>query len=79
MPPLAHVISGLIWAALGRLGAAITVTWLLALFSLVTTGAVFGWIHGHDAQQSFDALQQNPGPAWHQLLLAWQTLIHGAR
>ena len=142
MPPLAHVISGLIWAALGLVGALVTLTWVLALFSLVTTGAVFGWIpfhlplwaailgliflyqaliwplravrhgmmmprlyghpypwhafwdglmgvfllavaawyfthHGHEVQQSFDSLQQNARPAWHQLLLAWQTLVHG--
>lgn len=141
MPPLAHVICGLIWAALGLVGALLTLTWVLALLSLVTTGAVFGWMpfhlplwaailglvfifqaliwplravrhgmmprfygyphpwhafwdglvgllllalivwylahHGHDLQQSFDSLQQNARPAWHQLLLAWQTLVHG--
>jgi len=47
MPPLAHFISGLIWAALGLLGALVTVVWLFALFSLVTTGAVFGWLPSH--------------------------------
>jgi len=142
MPPLAHVISGLIWAALGLVVAVATVAWLLALFSLVSTGAVFGWLpfqlplwaaiiaivliyqaviwplravrhgmmlrvhgyaypwhtfwdglagliilllvvwyfthHGHDLQQSFDSLQQNARPAWHQFLLAWQTLVHGS-
>jgi len=141
MPPLAHLISGLIWAALGLVAALVTLTWVLALFSLVTTGAVFGWMplhlplwaavlglvlvyqavvwplravrhamvpgfyshaypwhafwdglvalivlafavwyfthHGHDLQQSFDSLQQNVQPAWHQFLLAWQTLVHG--
>jgi phage shock protein PspC (stress-responsive transcriptional regulator) len=141
MPPLAHFISGLIWAALGLVAALITLTWVLALFSLVTTGAVFGWMplhlplwaaliglvllyqavvwplravrhgmmprfygypypwhafwdglvgllllalvvwyvthHGHDLQRSFDSLQQNVQPAWHQFLLAWQTLVHG--
>jgi len=141
MPPLAHFISGLIWAALGLVVALVTLGWLLALFSLVTTGAVFGWIphhlplwavvialilifqavvwplraarhgmiprvygyaypwhsfldglvglfvlllvlwylthHGHDLQQTFDTLQQNAQPAWHQFLLAWQTLVHG--
>ena len=141
MPPLAHFISGLIWAALGLMAALLTVSWLLALFSLVTTGAVFGWMpfhlplwatvigliliyqavvwplravrhgmmprfygypypwhafwdglaglllfgfavwyfthHGDHLQQSFDSLQQNMQPAWHQFLLAWQTLIHG--
>jgi phage shock protein PspC (stress-responsive transcriptional regulator) len=141
LPPLAHFISGLIWVALGLLGALMTLTWLLALFSLITTGAVFGWIpfnlplwaavigliviyqavvwplravrhgmmprfygypypwhafwdglvgllllavvvwylthHGHDLQHSLDSLQQNMQPAWHQLLLAWQTLVHG--
>lgn len=142
MPPLAHVISGLIWVALGLMVALATVAWLLALFSLVTTGAVFAWLpfqlplwaaiiamvliyqaviwplravrhgmmprvhgyaypwhtfwdglagliilllvvwyfthHGHDLQQSFDSLQQNARPAWHQFLLAWQTLVHGS-
>ncbi len=141
MPPLAHFASSLIWAALGLVAALITVGWLLALFSLITTGALFGWIplhlplwaaiigliliyqavvwplraarhaaapryygylhpwhafwdalvglfifalavwfftrHGHDLQQSFDSLQQNVQPAWHQLQLAWQTLTHG--
>ena len=142
LPPLAHVISGLIWAALGLLAALVTLAWLLALFSLVTTGAVFAWNpfhlplwaaiialiliyqavvwplravrhglmprvyvyghpwhtfwdgllglclfvfvvwyfthHGHDLRQSFGSLQQNLRPAWHQLLMAWQTLINGA-
>ncbi|MGH8317018.1 MAG: PspC domain-containing protein [Steroidobacteraceae bacterium] len=140
MPPLAHFISGLIWAAMGLLAALVTLAWLFALFSLITTGAVFGWIpfqlplwvvviglfaiyqavvwplravghammprygypypwhafwdglvllflvafgawyfthHGHDVRHSFDALQQNVQPAWHQLVLAWQTLVHG--
>jgi phage shock protein PspC (stress-responsive transcriptional regulator) len=142
LPPLAHFISGLIWAALALVAALLTLAWLIALFSLVTTGAVFGWIpfhlplwaavigllllyqavvwplravrhammprlyayaypwhafwdglvalcllalvlwfvthHGQDLQHSFDSLQQNLRPAWHQLLLAWQTLVHGA-
>jgi phage shock protein PspC (stress-responsive transcriptional regulator) len=141
MPPLAHLISGLIWAALGLLVALVTLAWLLALISLTTTGAVLGWIpfhlplwvaviglilvyqavvwplravrhglaprfygypypwhaawdalvglflfafavwylthHGHDLRYSFDSLEQNVQPAWHQLVLAWQTLIHG--
>ncbi len=142
LPPLAHFISSLIWAALGLLAALVTVGWLFALFSLITTGAVFGWMplhvplwaaviglllvyqavvwplravrhglvprsygylypwhvfwdglvglilfafivwyfvhHGHDLQQSFNSVQQNVRPAWHQFLLAWQTLVHGA-
>ena len=141
LPPLAHFISGLMWVAFGLLGALVTLAWLLALFSLITTGAVFGWMplqvplwaavigllviyqalvwplravrhammprfygypypwhafwdalvglfllalavwyfthHGHDLQQSLDSLQQNAKPAWRQLLLAWQTLVHG--
>jgi phage shock protein PspC (stress-responsive transcriptional regulator) len=141
LPPLAHFISGLIWAALGLVAAFVTLAWVLALISLVTTGAVFGWMplhlplwgaiigliliyqavvwplravrhgmvprfygyaypwhafwdalvgllllalilwyftqHGHDLRGSFDSLQQNMQPAWHQFLLAWQTLIHG--
>lgn len=47
MPPLAHFISGLIWAALGLVAALATLTWVLALLSLVTTGAVFGWMPLH--------------------------------
>jgi phage shock protein PspC (stress-responsive transcriptional regulator) len=142
MPPVAHFVSGLVWAALGLVTALLTLGWLLALFSLVTTGAVFGWFplhlplwaaiigliliyqvvvwplravrhamvphyygyphpwhgfwdalvglcllavvvwllthHGHDLQQSFDSLQQSARPAWHQFVLAWQTLVHGA-
>jgi phage shock protein PspC (stress-responsive transcriptional regulator) len=142
LPPLAHFISGLIWAALGLVAALVTVAWLLALFSLITTGTVFQWMpirlplwaaiialvlvyqavvwplravrhglmprfygntypwhslwdgllgvcllvfvvwyfthHGHDLRQSFDSLQQNLRPAWHQLLAAWQTLVQGA-
>lgn len=142
MPPLAHFISGLIWAALGLVAALVTLAWLFALFSLVTTGALFGWMpyhlplwagvigivliyqavvwplravrhammprldgylypwhgfwdglvglfilllvlwyfthHGHDLQQTLDSLQQNVQPAWQQLLLAWQTLVHGS-
>ena len=141
MPPLAHFISGLIWAALGLVAALVTLGWLLALISLITTGAVFGWAptglpfwaaliglillyqaviwplravrhalvprfygyvspwrafwdaliglavfgvivayaahHGHDLKQSLEALQRNAQPAWLQLQLAWQTLIHG--
>jgi phage shock protein PspC (stress-responsive transcriptional regulator) len=141
MPPLAHFISGLIWAALGLVAALATLAWLLALLSLVTTGAVFGWIplhlplwaavigllliyqavvwplrivrhgmmprfygyrypwqafwdglvglflfalavwyfshHGYDLQHSLSSLEQNMRPAWHQLLLAWQTLVDG--
>lgn len=142
LPPLGHFVSGLIWAALGLVAALVTVGWLLALFSLITTGGVFGWIplhlplwvgiigliliyqvvvwplravrhavvpryygylypwhafwdalvglfilalvfwyfthHGHDLQQSFNSVQQNFQPAWHQLVLAWQTLTNGA-
>ena len=47
MPPLAHLISSLIWAGLGLVAALATLAWLLALFSLITTGAVFGWIPFH--------------------------------
>ena len=142
LPPLAHFISSLIWAALGLVAALVTLAWLLALFSLITTGAVFGWIpfhlplwivvvsliliyeavvwplralrhglvpryygypyprhvfwdalvglflcviavwylahHSQDLRHSLDTLQQNAQPAWHQLVLAWQTLINGA-
>ena len=47
LPPLAHVISGLIWAVLGLVAVLVTVIWLLALFSLITTGAVFDWMPSH--------------------------------
>jgi phage shock protein PspC (stress-responsive transcriptional regulator) len=47
VPPLAHLVSSLMWAVLGILAALITVGWLVALFSLVTTGAVFGWMPWH--------------------------------
>lgn len=47
MPPVAHLVSSLIWVALGLTAALATLVWLLALFSLVTTGAVFGWIPFH--------------------------------
>jgi phage shock protein PspC (stress-responsive transcriptional regulator) len=42
-PPFAHFISGLIAAALGLVAALVTLGWVLALFSLVSTGAMFGW------------------------------------
>jgi phage shock protein PspC (stress-responsive transcriptional regulator) len=47
LPPLAYLICGLIAAALGLVGALVTVAWLFALFSLLTTGAVFGWMPFH--------------------------------
>lgn len=47
LPPLAHFISGLIWAALGLMAALLTLGWILALLSLVTTGAVWGWMPFH--------------------------------
>ncbi len=141
LPPLAHIIFALIWAALGLLAALVALGWLLALLSLITTGAVFGWIphhmplwaailalillyqmvawplravrhalaprlygyaypwhtfwdtilwlsllalavwlfthHGQHLEGSLAALRQHARPAWHQLLLAWQTLLHG--
>lgn len=140
-PPLAHLICSLIWVAMGLLIALVTLGWLLALFSLITTGAVLGWAphqlplwaavlallvlyqmvawplravryalgprlygypypwhaiwdglvglslfafalwffahHGRDVRHTFASLQQHARPAWHQFLLAWQTLIHG--
>lgn len=142
LPPLAHFISSLIWAALGLVAALVTLAWVLALFSLITTGAVFGWMpfhqplwvvviglvliyqaviwplrgvrhalvprlygylypwhafwdalvglfilvlvvwyfahHGQDLRHTLGTLQQNAQPAWHQLVLAWQTLTNGA-
>lgn len=139
LPPLAHFISGLIWAGLGLVAMLATLVWLLALFSLFLTGAIFGWVpfqlptwaaaiglilvyqavawplrnvrhalmprfygymhpwhafwdalvglclfvlavwyfthHGQDMRHAFVSLRQNAGPAWHQFLLAWQTLF----
>jgi len=143
MPPLAHFISEVLGAALGLVAALVTLVWVFALLSLMTTGAVFNWMlphlplwaavlglivlfqlvlwplraarhammpsfhgypypwhslgdglvllllvlfavwycthHGDDLRQSVATLQQNVQPAWHQLLLAWQTLVHGTR
>ena len=141
LPPLAHIIFALMWAALGLLAALVALGWLLALLSLITTGAVFGWVphhvplwaailalillyqmvawplravrhalaprlygyaypwhtfwdailwlsllalavwlfthHGQHLHGSLAALRQHVRPAWHQLLRAWQTLLHG--
>lgn len=141
-PPLARFLCALIGVAAALLTALLTLAWLLALFSLITTGAVLGWVphqlplwaailvlivvyqmllwplravryavrprvygyphpwhgfsdalialslisvvlwlfvhHGQDVRHTVDSLQRHAGPAWHQLLLAWQTLIHGA-
>lgn len=46
-PPLARLICGLIWIALGLIGTLATVLFLLALFSLLITGAIFGWMPLH--------------------------------
>ena len=45
-PPIAHVgsvITGALLAVFGLVFAALTIVWLLAIFSLITTGALFGW------------------------------------
>ena len=45
-PPIAHVtsvITGALLAVFGLVFAALTILWLLAIFSLITTGALFGW------------------------------------
>lgn len=44
LPPLTQLLSALAWAFLGILVVLVSIGWLLALFSLVTTGAVFGWM-----------------------------------
>ncbi len=47
-PYAAHVLTGLLMALLGLVLAAITIAWIVALASLVTTGAIFGWWLPHD-------------------------------
>jgi phage shock protein PspC (stress-responsive transcriptional regulator) len=42
-PYAAHVVTGCLLAVLGVVLALFTIGWLLALVSLVTTGAIFGW------------------------------------
>jgi hypothetical protein len=64
----------------------VTLGWLLALLSPITTGAVFGWIPHHTplwdailwlSLLALAALRRHVRPAWHPFLLAWQTLLHG--
>jgi len=43
VPYAAHVVTGTLLAVLGLVLALFTIVWLLALASLVMTGAVFGW------------------------------------
>ncbi len=47
LPPAAAFLSGLGWAVLGILVALITLAWLVALLSLLATGALFGWSLPH--------------------------------
>ncbi len=42
-PYAAHVVTGLLLAVLGVVLAVITIGWVLAIISLLTTGAIFGW------------------------------------
>jgi phage shock protein PspC (stress-responsive transcriptional regulator) len=44
----AHVFSGTLMAVLGLVFAIVTIVWLLALLSLVTTGALLGWTLPHE-------------------------------
>jgi phage shock protein PspC (stress-responsive transcriptional regulator) len=48
VPYAAHVVTGCLLAILGVVLALFTIGWLLALASLVTTGAIFGWGLPHD-------------------------------
>ncbi|HXQ30518.1 MAG TPA: PspC domain-containing protein [Steroidobacteraceae bacterium] len=48
VPYAAHVVAGTLLAVLGLVLALFTIGWLLALASLVMTGAVFGWPLPHD-------------------------------
>jgi phage shock protein PspC (stress-responsive transcriptional regulator) len=43
VPYAAHVVTGCLLAILGVVLALFTIGWVLALVSLVTTGAIFGW------------------------------------
>jgi phage shock protein PspC (stress-responsive transcriptional regulator) len=47
-PYAAHVVTGFLLAVLGVVLALFTIGWVLALVSLVTTGAIFGWWLPHD-------------------------------
>ncbi|HXQ64405.1 MAG TPA: hypothetical protein VN787_06090, partial [Steroidobacteraceae bacterium] len=48
VPYAAHIVTGTVLAVLGLVLALFTIGWLLALASLVMTGAVFGWPLPHD-------------------------------
>jgi phage shock protein PspC (stress-responsive transcriptional regulator) len=48
VPYAAHVVTGVILAALGVVLALWTIGWIIALASLVMTGAIFGWGLPHD-------------------------------
>ena len=44
VPYAAHLVTGLVLTLLGIFLAVFTVVWVIALVSLVTTGAMFGWM-----------------------------------
>jgi phage shock protein PspC (stress-responsive transcriptional regulator) len=48
VPYAAHIVTGFLLAVLGIVLAVFTIGWLVALISLVTTGAIFGWWLPHD-------------------------------
>jgi len=48
VPYAAHVVTGVLLAIVGLVFAAFTIACLLALISLLTTGALFGWWLPHD-------------------------------
>lgn len=47
LPPLAALVVGVSRTALGILLGIVTLTWVLALLSLLTNGTVFGWSFAH--------------------------------
>lgn len=47
VPPVAHLIGSLTWVILGIVVAVLTVCWLIALISMMTTGALLGWFPVH--------------------------------
>jgi phage shock protein PspC (stress-responsive transcriptional regulator) len=48
VPYAAHVLGRIVLAILGLFLAVFSIAWAIALVSLVTTGAIFGWLMPHD-------------------------------
>jgi len=47
VPYAAHLLTGIVLTLLGLFLALFTVGWVIALITLVTTGALFGWMLPH--------------------------------